>query len=403
VNVQTSWSAQRATVAFFMAAAGGPGGGGAERIVIAIANELAKRGVALDLVLKQACGPYMDLVAKDVNIVNLGLYADSPASSLLVKMRQFLAALRSLGRYIRMRKPSVILSACAIENLTAVGARMLCRASCRLVICQHDTMGSMSSKLVKFLAHSLYPLSDAVIAVSQGVADDLVRIVPGVQDKVTIVYNPVDLASIESQSYEEPDHPWFDGGNHQVILGVGGLKKVKDFPTLLRAFARIREARRSSAEPLSRQLRLVILGDGTERQSLEALVSELRLTGDVSLPGFVRNPYAYMRRSSVFVLSSVTEGFPVVLLEALACGCPIVSTDCHSGPIEILENGRWGVLVPVGDAEGLAEAIDRTMKSPRSPEQLISRAAFFSLDKAAEQYHAAVFPSTSTSPVSKAS
>lgn len=386
----------RVGVAFFMAVAGGAGGGGAERIVITIANEFAKRGVDVDLVMLQATGPYSDLVSNDVNMVDLGVNAALSSSRPLAKMRRYLAAVRSLCRYIRERRPRVIASACTPVNLIALMARVLCGTSCRLVICQHGTMGKLSSQLAKRVARSLFPLADAVIAVSQGVADDLVEAVPGVRGKVRVVYNPVDMGNIERQSQEVPGHPWFDGGS-QVILGVGGLKTDKDFPTLLRAFAKVREGRGSSADHPARPVRLVILGDGTERQRLEALVSELGLAGDVSLPGFVKNPYAYMRRSSVFVLSSISEGLPGVLLEALACGCPVVSTDCQSGPREILENGRWGELVPVGDAEGLAAAIGRTLEGPLPSEPLKSRAAFFAVGKAVEQYHDVLLPSASSS------
>jgi glycosyltransferase involved in cell wall biosynthesis len=170
------------------------------------------------------------------------------------------------------------------------------------------------------------------------------------------------------------DHPWFAEGAPPVILGVGKLKPQKDFATLLRAFATLRAGRAA---------RLVILGEGEQRGELEALAQNLGIAADVALPGFVDNPFPYMARASLFVLSSRFEGLPGVLIQALACGCPAVSTDCPSGPAEILEGGRYGPLVPVGDAEGLARAMAETLAAPLSPDILRERAAFFSTERAA--------------------
>jgi glycosyltransferase involved in cell wall biosynthesis len=165
-------------------------------------------------------------------------------------------------------------------------------------------------------------------------------------------------------------------GAPPVILAVGRLTLQKDFPTLIRAFARLR-ARRSA--------RLVILGEGELRDELEALVAELGLTADVALPGFVDNPFSWMRGSALFVLSSAWEGFGNVLVEAMACGTPVVSTDCPSGPAEILENGKWGRLAAVGDAEALARAIAEALDDPNPPD-VRARAAFFSVERSVDAY-----------------
>jgi glycosyltransferase involved in cell wall biosynthesis len=162
-----------------------------------------------------------------------------------------------------------------------------------------------------------------------------------------------------------------------VLVAVGRLHEQKDFQTLLRAFALVR-ARRSA--------RLIILGEGPERPALEAGVAKLGLTEDVDLPGFVPNPYAFMAGASQFVLSSRYEGLPTVLIEAMACGCPVVSTDCPSGPGEILDNGKYGRLVPVGDAAALAEAMEATLDAPPPAAELKARADLFHIDRVIDSY-----------------
>ncbi|NLO89188.1 MAG: glycosyltransferase, partial [Clostridia bacterium] len=188
----------------------------------------------------------------------------------------------------------------------------------------------------------------AVVAVSQGVADDLVKTTGLMRELIKVIYNPIVTPELLEKAKESIGHPWFKPGQPPVILSAGRLTAAKDFPTLIHAFARVR------AERLAR---LMILGEGEERPNLESLVRELGLESDVSMPEFVENPYAYMARAAVFVLSSAWEGFGNVLVEAMAVGTPVVSTDCPSGPAEILEGGKWGKLVPVGDVEKLAKAL----------------------------------------------
>jgi glycosyltransferase involved in cell wall biosynthesis len=208
------------------------------------------------------------------------------------------------------------------------------------------------------LEHYFYPWADAIVAVSKGVADDLARVARLPRDRIKVIYNPVVTEALFRKAEEPLEHPWFLSGCPPVILGVGRLTAAKDFPTLIRAFARVRE---------SQLARLLILGEGEKRDSLEKLVRELRLERDVSMPGFMDNPYAYMRKSSIFVLSSCWEGLPNVLIEAMACGCQVISTNCPSGPEEILRGGHYGKLVPVGDAEALAKAILANFDKPTGP------------------------------------
>jgi glycosyltransferase involved in cell wall biosynthesis len=204
-------------------------------------------------------------------------------------------------------------------------------------------------RLLPRLVRQFYPLAEHIIGNSQGVAEDLLRVTGLPCDRVKIIYNPVVTPELGELKEAEVQHPWFDHGQPPVILAVGRLKPQKDFSTLIQAFARVRHTRPS---------RLLILGEGPERDALKTMVRELGLEEDVSLPGYVENPLAYMSRASLFVLSSRWEGLPTVLIEALYCGVPVISTDCPSGPREILADGQHGSLIPVQDVSALAEAIN---------------------------------------------
>jgi glycosyltransferase involved in cell wall biosynthesis len=193
---------------------------------------------------------------------------------------------------------------------------------------------------------------------------------------IQVIYNPVITPDLRINSQMPLEHPWFNLGEPPVILAVGSLTAQKDFPTLLKAFVQLRKIRNA---------RLLILGEGEERTAIEALVKQLGLEQDVSLPGFVVNPYPYMFRAPVFVLSSKWEGLPTVVIEALFCGTLIVSTDCPSGPREILQDGQYGQLVPVGDSVNMAQAIENVLagKMPHPPRECWKP---FELDTVIDQY-----------------
>jgi glycosyltransferase involved in cell wall biosynthesis len=231
------------------------------------------------------------------------------------------------------------------------------------------------------LLRRAYPMADAVVAVSDGVADHLARTTGLPRAAIRTIHNPVVGPDLPALAAEPVDHPWFRPGGPPVVLGVGRLVAQKDFPTLLRAFAAVRRRRPA---------RLVILGEGTAaaRGALRSLAAELGCADDVDLLGFVANPFAYMARASAFALSSLHEGLPGVLIQAMACGCPVVSTDCPSGPAEILDGGRYGELVPVGDAEALGEVVLRALAAPPERDLLTARADLFSVDRAAARYEA---------------
>lgn len=227
-----------------------------------------------------------------------------------------------------------------------------------------------------WLMRWVYPWADSVVAVSQGVADDLVRTLGIDATRVKVIYNPVVDETLFDKAKQPLEHPWFKQGEPPVVLAVGRLTEQKDFETLIRAFAVVRA---------KRVVRLLILGEGELRFQLETLVNQLGLKDDVALPGFVANPFGYMARASVFVLSSRWEGLPTVLLEAMACGAQVVSTDCPSGPREILEDGKWGLLVPVENVSTLAQAITLKLDEFEGPD-VKRRAMDFGADQAVQKY-----------------
>jgi len=205
----------------------------------------------------------------------------------------------------------------------------------------------------KILLTQLYPWADGIITVSRKVADDLAEYAGISPSKIHTIYNPVITPELLVMSGENSAHPWFQPGETPVILGVGRLTEQKDFKTLIMAFSILRQ---------ELEVRLVILGEGEKRLELETLSQTLGVAHDIDLPGYVENPYSYMHQAGVFVLSSSWEGLPTVLIEALACGCPVVSTDCPGGISEILSNGTYGEIVPVGDPQAMANAIGRAIK-----------------------------------------
>jgi glycosyltransferase involved in cell wall biosynthesis len=321
-------------------------GGGAERVIAALAGGFAERGFTTDLVLGRAEGPYLSEVSPRVRIVDL-------------KCRRTLSAILPLAKYLRREKPEAMLSSLDDANLIALWAKRLSGVSVRTVIREANTMSrvlehatGVRTRLLPFLTRRFISGADAVVAVSQGVADDMVGSLGVSTDRVQVIYNPVITERLFSRSEEAVRHPWFANGMPPVIIGVGRLNRQKDFGTLIRAFAVVRR---------SRDVRLAILGDGEERLNLEKLAGDMGVDGDVWMPGFVDNPFPYMAQSSVFALSSAWEGLPNVLIQAMAVGTPVVAADCKSGPREILENGRHGILLPVGDHEALAAAIDETL------------------------------------------
>ena len=222
-----------------------------------------------------------------------------------------------------------------------------------------------------------YPRADAVAGVSAGVARDLEQQLGLEVETVKVLNNPVVNEDLITRSQATLEHPWFAPDAPQVFLAVGRLNSQKDFPNLLDAFALVRQ---------QRDARLIILGEGSQRQQLETMIDSLGIKESVLLPGFIKNPYAYMKQSSCFVLSSRQEGLPTVLIEAMACGCPVVATNCPSGPDEILDGGTYGSLVPIENSQALAQAMLDTLEHPPKQEVLMQRANEYSTEKVVDTY-----------------
>jgi glycosyltransferase involved in cell wall biosynthesis len=327
------------------------GAGGAERAMVNLAGALAARGRRVVLIVVREQGPLRALVPRDVEIVDL-------------RAHRVAAALPAIVSLLRSERPTALLSACANSNVIAVLAARLSGTGVRTVVCEQTTLSRVAldthrvrHRLVPPAARWAYPRADAVVAVSQGVADDLERELGLPRERIEVIPNPL-TPSIALDATRKLEHPWLRDGGPPVLLSVARLTSAKDVPTLLHAFARLRERRRS---------RLVVLGEGEERRRLERLARRLGWASDVDLAGYSPNPYPAMAAADALVLSSRREGLPTVLLEALALGTPVVATDCESGPREILENGRLGRLVPPRDPAALARAMEAVLADGSRP------------------------------------
>ncbi|HJW91857.1 MAG TPA: glycosyltransferase [Anaerolineales bacterium] len=327
-------------------------GGGAERAMLNLAHGFADSGCEAELVLASASGPYLDKVHNTIRLVDL-------------KAGRVLASLPNLVSYLRSNRPDALISSLDYANIVALWARRLAGTPSRMAINDQNTISRSAynsarrrQRIVPALMKQFYPWADYVIGNSQGVADDLVKLTGLPPERIHILYNPVVTPELKEKVQAPLDHPWFVAGEPPVILAVGRLTKQKDFPMLLQAFAQVRQRRPA---------RLMILGEGPDRSALETQVKQLGLEGEVSMPGFVENPYGYMQRATVFVLSSLWEGLPTVLIEALYCSVPVVSTDCPSGPREILRDGQYGQLVPMSEPGILAQAIETTLSGKNIP------------------------------------
>jgi glycosyltransferase involved in cell wall biosynthesis len=325
-------------------------GGGAQRVIVNLVQGITERAVPVDVVLAAATGAFMDQLPAAARVVDL-------------RANRLLKSLFPLARYLRRERPRVLVSSMSHANLIALWAGRLAGGSTPVVVTVHNTMsestrGRLGGALEPRLLRMFYPWAASVVAVSRGAADDLARTCGLPRDRVQVVYNPVITPAVRAMAQRDPGHPWFAPSQPPVVLGVGRLTPQKDFRTLLRAFAEVRR---------SLPARLMILGEGPERPGLVALADELGVRDDVALPGFRDDAMAYIARAALFVLSSAWEGLPTVLIEALMTGTRVVSTDCPSGPREILQDGRLGALVPVGDHRALAEAMHAALTRPPAP------------------------------------
>ena len=376
-------------------------GGGGERVMLNLAQEFARRGHRTDLVLARARGPLLAEVPEAVRVVDLrvrtalqaipGLLRDPAAlpqllrsPSMVYNLPFVFGAIPGLARYLSDERPDALLSALNFGNLAALFANRLAGRATRLVVSEHNPLSVRVEKETQRRMRTLpasvgrfYPEASAIAAVSEGVADDLAATAGLPRASIHVTYNPVVTPELRRRAQEPAAHPWLAPGEPPVVIGVGRLQPQKDFATLIRAFALLRARR---------EVRLLIVGQGPLHGALERLAAEQGVAKDVQLPGFAPNRLSLMHAASLFALSSLWEGLPTVLIEALACGCPVVSTDCRSGPAEILDGGQYGALVPPSDPAALADAMDAALGAPRNSDRLRERADLYSSERSGERY-----------------
>jgi glycosyltransferase involved in cell wall biosynthesis len=393
-------------------------GGGAEKVVLDIASGFLAIGHHVDLLVCELKGDLCASIPPGVNVVVLervgklqgllaalrgGGWQGLPSTlywmSMAGKIPQAFRYIPGIGDYLHSTRPAVLYSALGKSSIGAVLAASAPQVTARVFVGVHIAMSvrsELSRKSGKGQAHAMVPMSrycfsraHGVIAASHGVGADAIDFLGLDPTRVHVVYNPIAKAGSDDQSGAVPDHPWFRPGAPPVILGMGRLVAQKNFPLLIRAFAAVRQHCDS---------RLVILGGDKSsaeqmlhRQELQDLAQELGVAADVELLGFQSDPHAFLRSARLFVLSSNFEGFGNVVVEALLAGCPVVSTDCPSGPAEILDNGEYGALVPVNDLESLTAAILAGLTSDPEPEKLRQRGREFSLDRAVDGYYQVFF------------
>lgn len=331
------------------------GGGGAERVIVDLAASFERAGHDVSLLVHTNDNPYAVALGGGVRLVSL-------ENALSRRLRpRTLFCLWGLIAFLKKEKPDIVFTTGAAHSVILLLARALLRIDTRVVIRETNTIGAQAGKnagiienVMFFLARRLYPLADRIVAPSSGILKDMEERIPEVRGKACVIYNPIDATEIRKQAEQPMEDENLSGV--PFILGVGRLVPQKGFYTLIRACA-----------PLCRErgIHLALLGEGPERENLAALAGDLGMAQYLHMPGFVVNPFAFMARARLFVLSSRFEGLPNALLQAIAAGCPVVATDCPSGPDEILDGGKLAPLVPVDDVEALRRAIANALEQGR--------------------------------------
>ena len=344
-------------------------GGGAERAMVDLANGLRAEGLTTDLVVVRDEGPWRQLLSDDVRLVAM-------------RSRSALPGFVKLLRYLRRARPDVVLANGASSIILAILARWFTRRFVVIARIPTNLSAGLAKvnlrwRIIRTLQANLLPRADAVVTNSAGSSKDIARNLPVAPEKIHTIHNPVVRPSMADEARQPVAHPWFHGHGPPIILAAGRLDPGKDYATLVRSFTLVAQ---------QRDVRLMVLGEGAERRRLVKLTHELDVAHRVDFPGFHANPLAFMAKARLFVLSSTQEGMPNALIQAMACGTPVVSTDCPSGPREVLEDGHWGPLVPIGDVKSLAEAMSATLDCPPPEAPMIARAAAFSAEASIQAY-----------------
>jgi glycosyltransferase involved in cell wall biosynthesis len=347
------------------------GHSGVDTIIRNLVPEFARLGVRTDILRIERHGPYLETVPPGCRLWPLGA-------------RHVETAFPALVRYLRRERPAVLFTDKDSVNRMALLARQVAGADCRCAVRLGTTVSvnlanrkRWQAALQRLSIRRLYRRADTVIVPSHGAAKDLAAIMEAPASRITVLPNPVIHPGLEPLATEPVNEPWFEKRDRPIIVAAGSLTPRKDYTMLVDAFARLRARR---------PCRLILVGDGNQRTALEAQAQRLGVEGDVRFTGFLRNPYPYIAHADVFAHSSRWEGLGVVLVEALALGTPVVSTNCPSGPSEVLDGGRVGRLVPVGDAAAMAEALAATLDEPTDADRLRAAVAGYRADVSARAY-----------------
>jgi glycosyltransferase involved in cell wall biosynthesis len=351
------------------------GAGGTERVRLTLAREFLSRGLRVEFVLLSATGELLTAIPEGATLMTLGV-------------TRFRSAILPLAAYLRRRKPRSLLVGMWPLTSLAVWARALAGGGTRVVLSDHNDLlatrqAAASFGRLKMMAsmRASYPLAQGIVGVSSGVARTTARLAGLPEARATVIHNPVSPLPPGDPPAGIAD-AWLAHAGPRLIA-VGSLKAQKNLPLALAALRQVRERR---------DAQLLILGEGSLRQELQTLAADMGLTGAVHMPGYAADVRAFMRKAHLLALSSDTEGFANVIVEALSCGTPVVSTDCPYGPREILAGGAYGRLVPPGDAKGFAAAIEETLDNPPPAALLTGRAAEFSVGRAADAYLQLLLP-----------
>ena len=352
-------------------------GGGAQRAMVRLASGFAALGHEVEVLTLDPEGSFREELSPTVKLTTLG-------------PKRIFSAIPAIAYYMRLQRPDAVIVTEPACNIAVVAAKILAQTSTCVMI-REGLFPSVAvresphgaTRMAYRLSPLLYRHADVIVAIAKDMAQDLATFARLPPERITtIAVNPVVTPVLSAKATQAPDHPWFSD-DIPVILGVGRLDRQKDFATLITAFNTLRGIRPA---------RLLIVGEGPLRPELEALRLASPFPDDIALPGFSANPFSLMASCAAFVLSSRYEGLPNVLIEALACGAPVVATDCPSGPHDVLEGGRFGSLVPVGDAQAMAEAVLGILAQPVDRAISRRRGMDFTLEISTAHYAAALFP-----------
>ena len=377
-------------------------GGGAERVIVHLANQFAKKSISVDLIVLETIGPRIDALSKEVNMVHLlsnsfrHQYLPRPTAWMFrepvtkIPLLKYLIFSLMLSKYLRKKEISLLVTTFIIPSIISLVVKKYLFKKITLTVRIENTFSEQLKHIItstkcKWKTYGrieifkfLLPSANTIITVSKGAEKDIKRHIPPISHLVHTIYNPVVSSYIGRQMNKPVFHPWINRKDCKIILTANRLHPLKDMCTLIRAFAETLKTMPSS--------HLIILGEGPEKSKLENLGRQLNIYKFIDFVGFKNNPYSWMAKAHVFVLSSLSEGLSSVLIEAMACGTPVVSTDCPHGPREVLQDGKFGRLVPVGDYKQLSFAILETLKNSIPSDLLIKRASDFSIESSVESH-----------------